>query len=316
MCPLNSARSLAKAIFCVLACTAITLSAPAKPINTGQDSFEFVYRAIIPEIAEPSRLWLPIAQTDRNHKVDIIYISAPGPYTVSEEKRFGNRILFMEVEPSMSGRAIAAKYSVVRYENKGTTSESSEDNTKFLEASSLVPKNERFAKIAAQAAPTGPIGPNLYWHTLEQMKYDKSGAGWGRGDANYACDAKTGNCTDFHSYFIALARTLDIPARFSIGFTIPASKDQGTIGGYHCWAEYLGDHKWVPVDISEADKYPKLKDYYLGNQPANRFQFTTGRDLELNPAPQSGPVNYLIYPLFEVDGEVKQIETEFQFKRL
>jgi len=52
------------------------------------------------------------------------------------------------------------------------------------------------------------------------MRYDKSGIGWGRGDAVYACDAKTGNCSDFHSYFIALARSIGIPARFAIGATI------------------------------------------------------------------------------------------------
>jgi len=37
--------------------------------------------------------------------------------------------------------------------------------------------------------------------------------GWGRGDAKWACDAKFGNCTDFHSYFMGLARSKGPPAR-------------------------------------------------------------------------------------------------------
>ena len=39
---------------------------------------------------------------------------------------------------------------------------------------------------------------------LRSMRYDKTGTGWGHGDVLYACDAKKGNCTDFHSLFIAM----------------------------------------------------------------------------------------------------------------
>ena len=88
---------------------------------------------------------------------------------------------------------------------------------------------------------------------------EKSGTGWGRGDAMFACDARTGNCTDFHSYFIALARAVGIPARFAIGATIPADKTEGTIEGYHCWAEFFADGRWVPVDISEAWKKSSVR---------------------------------------------------------
>ncbi|MCH6256345.1 transglutaminase domain-containing protein [Puniceicoccaceae bacterium K14] len=309
-----------KTLLCALTFTAVTLAALAKPIIEGEDSFEFAYRATLPEISEPARLWLPIAQSNKSQKVEITSIDAPGPYTSSSEERFGNRVLFMEVDPKMSGQTVEVNYRVHRYENTGTLAENPEEKNKFLKASSLVPNNERLAKIAQDATQEsslpGTVGPNLYWHTLEQMSYDKSGDGWGRGDAIYACDAKTGNCTDFHSYFIALARTLDVPARFSIGFTIPSDHDKGIIGGYHCWAEYLNDDNWIPVDISEADKHPELKDYFLGNHPANRFQFTVGRDLELNPSPKSGTVNYLIYPLFEIAGKQQKIETEFAFQRI
>jgi transglutaminase-like putative cysteine protease len=148
------------------------------------------------------------------------------------------------------------------------------------------------------------------------MKYDKSGTGWGRGDAVYACDARAGNCSDFHAYFIALARSIGIPARFAIGVTIPANKDEGTIEGYHCWAEFLADGKWIPVDISEASKHPELAEYYFGHHPANRFELSVGRDLIVHPAPISSPINFLIYPVLEVDGKVVKAQTQFTFRRL
>ena len=128
------------------------------------------------------------------------------------------------------------------------------------------------------------------------------------------CDAKHGNCTDFHSLFISLARAEGIPARFEIGFPVPGGAE-GTIPGYHCWAEFfVNGVGWVPVDISEAWKDPKKHDYFFGALDANRVQFTIGRDLTLQPKQDGGPLNYFIYPYVEVDGKpFDGIEKRFSY---
>src|SRR6266508_2266588 len=190
----------------------------------------------------------------------------------------------------------------------------------YLRPEKLVPINETF-KTLAQKATAGKTddlerAKALYDHVMGRMRYDKSGTGWGRGDALYACDERTGNCSYFHAYFIALTRSIEKPARFAIGATIPADKNEGTIDGYHCWAEFLADGRWVPVDISEAWKNPKLADYYFGHNPANRFELTKGRDLVVDPEPASGPINFLAYPLLEMNGEVIKPETTFIFRRI
>ena len=155
----------------------------------------------------------------------------------------------------------------------------------------------------------------LYDHVIDRMRYAKSGAGWGKGDAVFACVARNGNCTDFHSYFIALARAVGIPARFAIGATIPSSRDAGGVNGYHCWAEFYTDGKWWPVDISEADKCSSLATYYFGHQPAKRVEFSRGRDLVVEPGPASGPINFLAYPVLEIDGKPTETKIEFSFDR-
>src|SRR5262249_41602843 len=132
----------------------------------------------------------------------------------------------------------------------------------------------------------------------------------------YGSDRPTENCIYFTAFFIALAETNNIPALFAIGATIPADKNEGKIDGYHCWAEFLADGQWVPVDISEAWKNPKLADYYFGHNPANRFELTKGRDLAVDPEPESGPINFLVYPLLEMNGEVIKPETTFIFRRI
>ena len=60
----------------------------------------------------------------------------------------------------------------------------------------------------------------------------------GRGDAVWACNSKHGNCTDFHSLFIGMARAAGIPARFEIEFSLPANVKAGVTTSYHCWAQF------------------------------------------------------------------------------
>ena len=50
----------------------------------------------------------------------------------------------------------------------------------------------------------------------------------------------------------------------------------------------------MPVDISEANKNPKMKDYYFGNLTEDRVTFTTGRDIDLVPE-QSRPAAELLH---------------------
>ena len=154
----------------------------------------------------------------------------------------------------------------------------------------------------------------LYDYIIDNMRYAKEGI-YGTGDANYACDSKSGNCTEFHSFFISLARSAGIPSRFAVGASIPSERNEGGIDGYHCWAEFYAEGKWWPLDISEANKYTPLATYYFGHHPANRIEFSRGRDLRPIPLPQSGPINFLAYPIFEIGGKPVYVETTFSFKR-
>jgi transglutaminase-like putative cysteine protease len=143
----------------------------------------------------------------------------------------------------------------------------------------------------------------IYDYLVTNMKYDKTIPGWGKGDTERACDIKAGNCTDFHSLFISLARSKGIPARFIIGF--PLTAKDGDVKGYHCWAEfYVSGKGWIPVDPSEGSKLADLKarNYLFGHLDPERVEFTMGRDLVLKPKTVE-PLNYFIYPHAEADGK-------------
>jgi transglutaminase-like putative cysteine protease len=300
--------------------TGLLVSQAADPpgIIKGSDEFEFVYRVKLPDISGNAQLWIPLAKTDAFQTVTQEQINIPIKWEKIQDRDYRNDICVFHPQPADSGKNIELRYRVVRKE-KGSYSTADEDRTHFLRPENLVPLNETFKTLAEQATAGKKSDLDrakaLYDHVLGRMRYDKSGSGWGRGDAMHACNARTGNCTDFHSYFIALARSSGIPARFAIGATIPADKNEGAIEGYHCWAEFFANDRWVPVDISEAWKNPALADYYFGHNPANRVELSKGRDLIVDPVPASGPINFLVYPLMEINGTAIKPETSFSFRR-
>ena len=288
-------------------------------IITSRDEFEFLYRATLPEINNSARMWLPLASTDAFQTVELKAVNTPGKRRVLQERENGNKVFFLELAPADSGKTIEIRYHVQRLE-KAAYKAQEQDLGKYLSPERLVPLDENFRGIAEQVVQGTKGEPlaqarALYDHVIDRMRYMKYGSGWGQGDAVYACNYRTGNCTDFHAYFIALARAVDIPARFAIGAAIPSERNDGGIDGYHCWVEFYADGKWWPVDITEADKYSSLSTYYFGHHPANRFEFSRGRDLLVDPAPVSGPINFLAYPLLEIAGQTVRVQVEFSFNR-
>jgi transglutaminase-like putative cysteine protease len=283
-----------------------------------RDEFEFLYRATLPQITGPARIWLPLAATDSFQTVEIRSINAPGKRRILPEREHGNKVLFLEIGPEDSGKKVEIRYQVKRLE-KAAYAAPTPDQGKYLNPERLVPTNEDFRRIAQEVV-EGKKGDlvrarALYDHVIDRMRYIKYGDGWGKGDAVYACNARTGNCTDFHSYFIALARSVGIPARFAIGAAIPSERNDGGVDGYHCWAEFFAEGKWWPVDISEGNKYTGLATYYFAHHPANRLELSRGRDLVVEPGPASGPINFLAYPVLEIGGKPVKVAVEFSFNR-
>ena len=156
--------------------------------------------------------------------------------------------------PRPQAQAIPLKivYTVTRHEVKsdkpGKVSEDAEQVARFLKPDARVPiTGKPLDLIKDKQLPPDPMGTarGFYDVVNAHMRYSKEGMGWGQGDSVWACDSKYGNCTDFHSLFISLARANKIPAKFEMGFPLPPRRGEGEIGGYHCWAKFLVEGKTV-----------------------------------------------------------------------
>jgi transglutaminase-like putative cysteine protease len=281
--------------------------------------FTFHYAFTVKNIAPGSRvrIWFPAAQSDDFQDVKAASATGDLPLKKKRESKYGNEIYYAETNKASKPELhFEVVYNVTRRErvtlgravpHLTDVSLTDRERKQDLAPDALVPITGLPADLATKtvAGQTTVLGKTraIYDYVFANMRYDKTGTGWGRGDVLYACDAKHGNCTDFHSLFIAMARSQNIPARFEIGFPLPADKHSGEIAGYHCWAEFFeSQHGWVPVDISEAWKHQEKKDYFFGAHDVNRVQFSMGRDLRLNPPQDGQPLNYFVYPYVELDG--------------
>ena len=277
------------------------------------------------------RVWLPSAPDSGEQEVKRLDAIAPGAISENTDAQFGNRILFFETKiPETGGFVVDVPYEVTRREVLRGPSRPTSGSTEqlpaaqrdlFLRADTMVPTSGKPLKLLDMfdlVKDQFGKARQLYDIVDNHVAYKKEGTGWGRGDTNWVCDSGYGNCTDFHSLFISLARSQGLPARFEIGFSIPTDKLEGPIAGYHCWAWFYTDARgWVPVDISEADKNPQMRDYYFGGLTPDRVTFSVGRDLELIPKAESQPLNFFIYPHIEVGGKAlpkENVELQFAFK--
>jgi transglutaminase-like putative cysteine protease len=308
-------------LFAVAALAAVSSFAqPARSIDAS-------YTGTVANIAAGTKnlkVWLPLPVTRGNQTVSNVVIDGPYKWERRRDAEFGNEYAFTTIaEPPAGDLNFTVHFTATRREASidapAETKATKQELARALRADKLVTLSPRVRKLADEvtAGKTDPLDQAhaIYEHLLSTMKYDKSIPGWGKGDTERACDIRAGNCTDFHSLFISLARAKGIPARFVIGF--PLTAKDGQVKGYHCWAEfYLKGKGWIPVDASDASKLADAtkREYLFGHLDPDRVQFTVGRDLKLAPK-TAEPLNYFIYPYAEAKGEqVGAVSVALQFK--
>ncbi len=288
----------------------------------------------IPVGSGPIDLFIPLAVSDANQKILRRTVTASIPGTEQIESTYGNRFWHGHLDASHGTPIhVTVSYEVERSVFTAPLTEGAMQRVLtpaekkryalFLGSNERVPVKGDLIDRVRKDLPANdgtPLGRAraIYDYVLANMEYKKIGTGWGNGDTYWACSEKYGNCTDFHSLFISLARAEGIPARFEMGVPIPAGRTSGTIAGYHCWVEfYIAGVGWVPVDVSEAAKHPDKRELLFGSHPADRVQFSVGRDLRLGKAHQSRKLNYFVYPLLEIAGKrSKAVTREFRYDTL
>ncbi|HTS13170.1 MAG TPA: transglutaminase domain-containing protein [Candidatus Limnocylindrales bacterium] len=300
--------------------------------NVPARSLRFEYVVHVPALpagAHELRLWIPLPYEDLYQLVSQVHIASPVAYEIRRESEYNDRYAYLAVDAAQAKAPfdVQVTFHVTRLEHR-VALDSTRDipsqpivpPARFLKPDRLVPIDGQIAELSQEQTKwvTLPLDKarKIYDYVIATMHYDHDGNQWGRGDAIWACDSHHGNCTDFHSLFIGMARAAGIPARFEIGFPLPANAHEGAIASYHCWAEfYIDGIGWIPIDASEAWKNKSKINYFFGATDQNRVMFSLGRDIRFNPPQNAGPVNYFVYPYAEVDGKpFADVKSDISFR--
>ncbi|PYQ47896.1 MAG: transglutaminase [Acidobacteria bacterium] len=301
--------------FFILASAVTLIASSAVAADTTNRTFDATYTATITNIPADAGvldIWIPLPRARSAQGITDVKIDSPYQWQRFTEKEFGNEYAVAKIPAPQAGELVVkvsfrGTRSAIAMEKIAGVTPSKSEIARALRADRMVTLSPRVKKLSDEivAGKTTTVDKALaiYEYVMTTMKYDKTTPGWGNGDTERACDIKAGNCSDFHSLFISLARSQKIPARFVIGFPLP--QGDGRIPSYHCWAEFYVEGKgWIPVDASDASKSsdPAVRAMLFGNLPPNRVEFTMGRDLVLTPA-TSEPLNFFIYPRVETKGK-------------
>jgi transglutaminase-like putative cysteine protease len=316
-------------VACGLAIAGIA-AGEADVISAKNRSVELTYTATIENIPDGALsidVWLPIAQDTDGQTVSRVQVNYPEGGDITTESQYGNKIWHKRFEAPFSdslGAEIVfdihrAEIVIREAKELADTPKLKSSFAEYLKPNGLIPiQIDPVNTIAAdlKLKDHGPIvaGRKIYDWLIDEFTYNWQAPGAGKGDVRWACDSKTGDCNDYHSMFLALCRNQGIPADHEFGFPIRSKRSEGIIPSYHCWARFhVKGIGWIPIDASEADKHPELREYNFGSQSVSLLKFTHGRDVTLSP-PQKGPaLNKFIHPYVEVDGKPYG-ETDINYK--
>lgn len=333
-------------------CHCSKTSAPSERTLTTR----FTYKAIVPDLPPSTKaldLWLPIPSDSQWQTVREIQVSSPYPSRITQEQKFGNRMVYVHADNPKAPVTVTVSFIVERKEVKVLANEATNKGHNFaehcncsgcqadrtlqqlsLQPETFVPVGGRFLKIAMEVTQDKQTKLDkvrgIFEHVVATMQYDykRESPKLGEGDVVFVCDFRKGNCSDLHSYLISLARSLGIPAYLEYGFPIsgiplpnPLPKE-GKISGYHCWT-WIYDEKlgWFPIDASDARRWldagkSDMKEYLFGNLVLERsaVAFSRGRDIVLNPPQKGAPLNYFICPYAEADGKPVKVNWELSYQ--
>lgn len=308
---------------CIVACTGCSQS---QQVNAGRQAEFTVYSETtideIPDNTKKLRIWVPVPRSTGYQTITNVVIDSLVDPIFTTDRLYGNSMAFIELTGNIPKSvkitmSFDARRSELKQYKQTIDGKLMQRLTMPDKLGVVTEKTRSMAAVATHGRRTTiEKARGIYDYVLNHMEYNKETPGWGRGDTLRACEVGRGNCSDFHSLLISLARSIGIPARFFYGLALPKDKTEGDCI-IHCWAEIYNKEAetWIPVDASEADKNPALKDYYFGTFDERRVTISMGRDITLEPAQEGDPLNFFIFPYAETDGNRHEhIKTRYTFR--
>jgi transglutaminase-like putative cysteine protease len=306
--------------------------------STGARRVTFKYTIDLPYRGSV-RLWVPVpADTDYQRLLGLEVKGTHRTSSLHREKVFGTPILYAEFPKDRDPKRIEVKVSVEFRPRKVSLVNGNfripREVKKYLEPSQHIPTEGKVKDLATEIT-RGRRTPlekawAIYKWVAENTYRDPKVKGCGPGDVNSLLMMLEetgrigGKCADVSSIFVAMCRSVGVPAREVFGIRVLPSELAGSLSikpgsaditkAQHCRAEFWAG-EWIPVDPADVTKvvlkerlpkdHPKVefvKVYLFGQWDPHWVAYNWARDFVLEPEQKEKPLNFFGYPYAEVDG--------------
>ena len=216
-----------------------------------------------------ANLSVSVPSNSSNQKVTSIQISEP--YTLDTKGSVWKANINLE---NFTQQTIKGKFIVsTDYIKRATTPDTNYSN--YLNSSELVDINEEITSAASFASSLSFLNSTIALEKWvhENIEYDKTYIS-GSYTASLTLQSRKGVCDEFSHLFIAMARSIRIPARIVVGYVFDTSGQiyENETWTPHAWAEvYDPNQGWIEVDPTYGE---------FMNLDALRVRTGTGVDQE------------------------------------
>lgn len=309
----------------------------AETVGDGWRCFEVTTQVEVAQPSGPTQLWIPLpdgARAEYQRRLTLAW-DAPRPAQASVVRVPGYDVELLHVRwpDASSVGPVSVRSHVVTRDRRVDVAGPASGKTlpgkvlrPYLAPTALLPV-DGIVRATAERAAAGHKGTverarAVYQWVVDNTNRDPKTQGCGIGDVASMLESGYlgGKCADINGLFVAMARSLGIPARDAYGVRVADSRrgyrSLGKSGditkAQHCRAEfYAAGHGWVPVDPADVRKvileeppgnldlqHPKVeaaRDFLFGNWEMNWIAFNHGHDVAL-PGSRRRPLPFLMYP--------------------
>jgi len=312
-------------------------------IDAGEASdwrtFDLITQIDVEEPSGATALWLPVPLArhtdyqrrlaihwDVNHAARAELVTIPGYDVQLVRVRWPDANAVGRVVVASRVATRDRKVDLDAKQAQKTDTDSSRDLRRFLAATALLPTDgivkATAERIVREHERDVDKARALYAWVVDNTNRDPKTQGCGVGDVGAMLETGNlgGKCADINGLFVALARSVGIPARDAFGVRVADSrlgyKCLGRSGdvskAQHCRAEFYAQGRgWVPVDpadvrkvmLEEAPgglpmedaKVQAARTRLFGSWEMNWVAYNHGHDVAL-PGSGAKPVPFLMYP--------------------
>ena len=314
---------------------AIAQQLPFNPKPANWRTFELVTRVEIAKPAGETKIWVPLPSVDSDYQKTVTdsWTGNTSNARIVSDGKYGAMMLLAEFSPNerMPWVEVTSRFQTrdrsLDFARRSGETLSPQERAFYTEATSLMPVDGIVRKTALEATKGAKTEMEkaraLYEWIVDNTFRDPKTVGCGRGDVKVMLETRnlSGKCADLNALYVAMARSVGLPARDVYGIRVAKSQfgyrslgagTENVTRAQHCRAEvFVNGSGWIPVDPADVRKVvleekpqvvtladpvvPPVRSKLFGAWEMNWLGYNFAHDIAL-PGSRKAKIPFLMYP--------------------